>query len=55
VTVLPPGRCGNGHELTSDNLLPAELVDAPLDVLLGDFFGLCHGITAFKLRHPNVA
>jgi hypothetical protein len=22
--VLPPGRCGNGHELTLDNLVPAE-------------------------------
>ncbi len=22
--VLPLGRCGNGHELTSDNLVPAE-------------------------------
>jgi hypothetical protein len=23
-TVLPPSRCGNGHELTPDSLLPAE-------------------------------
>ena len=23
-TILPPSRCGNGHELTPDNLLPAE-------------------------------
>jgi hypothetical protein len=23
-TVLPPGRCGNGHELTLDNLVLAE-------------------------------
>jgi hypothetical protein len=23
-TVLPPSRCGNGHELTPDNLMPAE-------------------------------
>ena len=23
-TILPPNRCGNGRELTPDNLVPAE-------------------------------